>query len=132
VERAALARTKQKAEQEQRTIVGGDPSALSLLPMAVSTSAPVGQTPVRPVTRTRDHLWARGGMTPEGRIFMQTHDHSDTGPDLVRFVRRLTRTMAGTLLVIWGGAPIHRYESSPIFLKPLKRADERRDGSRIV
>jgi transposase len=76
--------------------------------MAVSTSAPVGQTPVLKVKLTRDHLSAMGGITPEGRIFMQTQDHADKGPDVVRFLQGLTREIAGKVLVIWDGAPIHR------------------------
>src|SRR2546426_6220966 len=47
-----------------------------LLPMRVRTSAPVGQTPVLRVPLTRDHLSAIGGITPEGRIFMQTQEQA--------------------------------------------------------
>lgn len=100
-----MACTKQKVEQEKRTIVCGDHSVCSLLPMAVSTSAPVGQTPVLKVTLTCDHLSAMGGMTTEGRIVLQTHDHVSKGPD--RFLQVLTREIAGKRLVIWDGAPIH-------------------------
>jgi transposase len=49
-----------------------------------------------------------GGITPEGRLFMQTQDHSDSGPDVVRFLQLLTREIAGLLLVIWDGATLHR------------------------
>src|SRR6202035_665721 len=103
LERATLASTKKKAEQEQQTIVFVDQSAFYLLPMAVYTSAPVGQTPVLKVKLTRDHLSAMGGMTPEGRIFMQMQDHSYKGPDVVRFLQLLTREISGKLLVIWDG-----------------------------
>jgi transposase len=85
-----------------------DQSAFYLLAMAVYTYAPVGQTPVLTVKLTRDHLSAMGGITPEGRIFMQMQDHSYKGPDVVRFLQLLTREIAGQLLVIWDGAPIHR------------------------
>ena len=46
---------KKKAEQEGRTIVFVDESGFYLLPMAVRTYAPVGQTPVLKVKLTRDH-----------------------------------------------------------------------------
>jgi hypothetical protein len=103
-----MARAKKKSEEEKRTIVFVDQSAFYLLPMAVHTYAPVGKTPVLKVKLTRDHLSAMGGITPEGRMFMQTQDHSYKGPDVVRFLQLLTREIPGKLLVIWDGAPIHR------------------------
>jgi hypothetical protein len=76
--------SQKKAKEEKRTIVFVDQSAFSLLPMAVRTYAPVGQTPALPVKLTRDHLSVMGGITPKGRIFMQTQDHSYKEPDVVR------------------------------------------------
>ena len=116
MERAALARVKKKAEKEERTIVFVDQSAFYLLPMAVRTYAPVGKTPVLKVKLTRDHLSAMGGITPQGRIFMQTQDHAYKGPDVVRFLQVLTREIAGPLLVIWDGAPIHHCQAVKDFL----------------
>ena len=93
-----------------------DQSAFYLLPLAVRTYAPVGKTPVLKVKLTRDHLSAMGGITPEGKIIMQTQDHSYKGPDVVRFLQVLTREIAGPLLVIWDGAPIHRCQAVKDFL----------------
>lgn len=84
--------------------------------MAVRTYAPVGQTPLMEVKLTRDHLSAMGGITPEGRIFMQTQDHSYKGPDVVRFLQLLLREVPGKLLVIWDGATIHRCQAVKDFL----------------
>src|SRR5438105_4748705 len=84
--------------------------------MAVRTYAPVGQTPVLPVKLTRDHLSAIGGITPQGRIFMQSQDHSYKGPDVVRFLQVLLREIPGKLLVIWDGASIHRGQAVKDFL----------------
>lgn len=103
-----MARAKKKSEQEKRTIVFVDQSAFYLLPMAVRTYAPIGKTPILKVKLTRDHLSAMGGITPEGKVIMQTQDHSYKGPDVVRFLQVLTREIPGKLLVIWDGAPIHR------------------------
>lgn len=112
-----MAGTKKKAEEEKRTIVFVDQSAFYLLPMVVRTYAPVGKTPVLKVKLARDHLSAMGGITPEGRIFMQTQDHSYKGPDVVRFLQVLTREIPGKLLVIWDGAPIHRSRVVKDFLR---------------
>jgi hypothetical protein len=60
-----------KAEEEQATITWVDEAGFSLLPMAVSTWAPYGQTPILRVKLTRDHLSAISGITLDGRLFMQ-------------------------------------------------------------
>ena len=93
-----------------------DESAFYLLPMALRTYAPMGQTPILKVPLTRDHLSAMGGITPQGRIFMQTQDHSYQGPDAVRFLQLLLREIPGKLLVIWDGATIHRCQAIKDFL----------------
>ena len=106
--RATSDRAKKKAEEEARTIVFVDESAFYLLPMAVRTYAPVGQTPILTVPLTRDHLSAIGGLTPDGRLFLQIQDHSYTSPDVMRFLQMLLRKIQGKLLIIWDGAPIRR------------------------
>ncbi len=85
-----------------------DESAFYLLPMAVRTYSPRGQTPVLQVPLSYDHLSAIGGITQEGRLFMQMQDHSYKGPDVVRFLQLLLREIPGKILVIWDGASIHR------------------------
>jgi hypothetical protein len=57
---------------------------------------------------TRDHLSAIGGITPEGRIFMQVQEHAYRAEEVVAFLRLLLRKIPGKLLVIWDGASIHR------------------------
>lgn len=57
-----------------------DPSTFSLVPMAVRTSAPVGQTPVLHVTLTRDNLSALGAITTGGTILID----ADARPFLQR------------------------------------------------
>lgn len=84
--------------------------------MAVRTYALAGQTPVLKVPLTRDHLSTIGGITPQGRIFMQSQDHSYKSPDVVRFLQLLLREIPGKLLVIWDGAPIHRGQPVKDFL----------------
>jgi transposase len=103
-----LRRVKKKAKEEGRTIIFIDEAAFYLLPMAVRTYAPIGQTPVLSVKLTREHLSAIGGLTMDGRLFMQMQDHSYKGPDVVRFLQMLLRKIPGKLLVIWDGASIHR------------------------
>ena len=116
MERAAVARPEKKAEQEKRTIIFVDESGFYLLPMAVRTYAPRGQTPVLRVKLTRDHLSAIGGITEKGRLFMQMQERAYRGEDVVAFLRLLLRKMAGKLLVIWDGSPIHRGEVIKKFL----------------
>lgn len=87
-----------------------------MLPMAVRTYAPVGQTPILTVPLTRDHLSAMGALTMDGRLVMHLQDHSFKGPDVGRFLHLLLRKIPGKLLVIWDGASIHRSQAVKDFL----------------
>lgn len=111
-----MACPEKKAAEEKRTIVWIDQSGFYLLPMAVRTWAPRGQTPVLRVPLTRDHLAAISAITPEGRLVMQMQDHAYCGEDIVRFLRLLLRKFPGKLLVIWDGSPIHRGQAVKAFL----------------
>jgi hypothetical protein len=92
-----VASAQKKAAEEKRTIVWVDQSGFYLLPMAVRTWAPVGQTPVLRVKLTRDHLAAISGITPDGRLVMQVQDRSYRAEDVVR---RLSAALAQD----WGQA----------------------------
>ena len=93
-----------------------DEAGFYLLPMLVRTYAPVGQTPVLRVPLTRDHLSAIGGLTPQGRMFMQMQERAYRAEDVVAFLRLLLRKIPGKLLVIWDGASIHRAKIIKEFL----------------
>jgi transposase len=105
-----------KAQEEGRTIIFVDEAGFYLLPMLVRTYAPVGQTPILRVPLTRDHLSAIGGIIPNGRIFMQMQERSYRGEHMVEFLQMLLRKIAGQLLVIWDGSPIHRAQVVKDFL----------------
>lgn len=84
--------------------------------MLVRTYAPVGQTPILRVPLTRDHRSAIGGITAQGRLFMQTQERTYRAEDVVEFLRLLLRKIPGKLLVIWDGSPIHRAKAIKEFL----------------
>ncbi len=104
----ALAGTQKKADAEGRTIVWVDESSFYLLPARVRTYAPRGHTPVLRVPLTRDQVSAISALTSDGRVVLQVQQQALRGPQVVRFLRHLLRHIAGKLLVIWDGAPIHR------------------------
>jgi len=112
----ALAGAKKGADREGRTIVWVDESAFYLLPGAVRTYAPRGQTPILRLPLSRDHLSVISGITPAGRLLMLAQDHAYKSPDIVRFLKHLLRHIPGTLLVLWDGAPIHRGQPVKDFL----------------
>lgn len=103
-----MASPQKKADEEERTIVFVDESGFYLLPGMVRTYAPRGQTPVLSVPLTRDHLSAIGAVTLDGRVLLSTQSESYRSPGVVQFLKHLTRHIAGKLLVIWDGSPIHR------------------------
>jgi transposase len=57
---------------------------------------------------SRDHLSAMGGITPEGKLYLMVQEQAYRGADVVGFLKHLGRHIAGKLLVLWDGAPIHR------------------------
>ena len=63
-----MASSGKKAIDEGRTVIWIDQSGFYLLPMAVRTWAPHGQTPLLQVPLTHDHVAAIGGLTPEAPI----------------------------------------------------------------
>jgi transposase len=103
-----LAPDQKKAIAEARTLVFVDQSGFYLLPGVVRTYAKVGQNPIIRAPLSRDHLSAMGGITPEGKLYLRVQERAYRGPDVVRFLQHLLRYIAGRLLVIWDGAPIHR------------------------
>jgi len=115
MERGAVGSPKTQATDDKRTITFGDEAGFSVLPLAVSPSAPAGQTPVLTVPVTRDPLSARGAITPEGTLVMHTQDHSSNGPDGVCLLPVLTREIPGNVLVIWDGASMHRSQAVTAF-----------------
>jgi transposase len=93
---------------KSRTVVFTDQTGFYLLPSKVRTYAPVGQTPIIRAPLSRDHLSAMGGITPEGKLYLMVQERAYCGADVVGFLKHLARHIAGKLLVIWDGAPIHR------------------------
>ncbi len=78
-----------------------------LLPAAVRTYAPIGQTPILHETLTRDHRSLIGAITPSGHMHMRGQDRAFTSADVVGFLKQLQRQIGTKLLVVWDGAPIH-------------------------
>ena len=107
---------KKRADEEEATIVWGDESGFSLLPLAVRTWAPKGQTPILRVPLTRDHLSVISAITLDGRLFLQVRTDSYDGEAVVGFLRVLLRKIAGKLLLIWDGSPIHHGQAVKDFL----------------
>jgi transposase len=113
---AALASAQKKADDEAQVIVWVDQSGSYLLPHHVRTWARHGQTPILRVRLTRDHRSAIAALTADHRLVMQTQTESYHRTDVVRFLRLLLRKIAGKLLIIWDGAPIHRGQPIKDFL----------------
>lgn len=93
-----------------------DESGFYPLPFVARTYAPKGQTPVLRAPVTREHLSVIGGVTADGRLFTHIQEQAFTGETVVVFLRQLLRQIAGTLLVVWDGATIHRSQTVKDFL----------------
>jgi transposase len=86
------------------------------LPSVVRTYAPVGQTPILREWCTRDHLSAISAISPEGKLYFHSQDHSINSADVVGFLEHLLREVPGRMVLIWDGAPIHRSQVIRDFL----------------
>ena len=84
-----------------------DEAGFYLLPAAVRTYAPIGQTPILHETLTRDHRSLIGAITPKGQVHVRGQARAFTSADVVGFLKQLQRQIGTKLLVVWDGAPIH-------------------------
>ena len=99
---------QKRAALERRILLFVDESGFYLLPALVRTYAPIGETPVRKVLETRDHLSMMSAISPQGWLFTRSSYAALTGLDSVRFLTHLQARIERKLLVIWDGSPIHR------------------------
>lgn len=117
VDRGPLARDQKGADEQQSTIVWVDEAACYLLPHAVRTWAPAGQTPVLRVPLTHDHLSLISGITMDGHLLLQMQEQAYDAAGVVSFLRAVLDQIAGHVTVIWDGAPIHRSHGIKDFLR---------------
>ncbi len=82
----------------------------------VRTYAPRGQTPILKEFLSYKHLSLIGAVTPQGRLFLKSYDHSITSTEVVAFLGQLQRMIPGLLLVIWDGIPTHRSKKIKTYL----------------
>lgn len=87
-----------------------------LLPIVVRTYAPCGQTPILKEYLSYKHLSLIGAVTPQGRLFLKTYEHSITSQEVIAFLGQLQRLNPGLLLVIWDGSPTHRSRKIKAYL----------------
>lgn len=107
---------QKRARKERRTLVFVDESGFYLLPAAVKTYAPRGQTPILHPFQTYDHLSVMSGITLMGKLYTLVRDEPLTGCESVVFLRHLLQHAGDKLLVIWDGSPIHRAAPVKSFL----------------
>lgn len=111
-----MADDQKKAEREGRTLVWIDEAGFYLLPSLVRTYAPCGQTPILRAPLSYDHISAISAITPAGQLLMQMQEVAYHGTDVVRFLKHVLRHIAGKLLIVWDGAPIHHGQAIKAFL----------------
>jgi hypothetical protein len=110
---------KKKAHLERRILVFVDESGFYLLPAAIRTYAPRGQTPILEFFQTRDHLFIMSGITPHGWLFTMTRDDALNSLDSlgsIHFLKHLHSQTDRKLLMIWDGSPIHCSKEVKMFL----------------
>ena len=89
-------------------IVFADESAFYMTPTVAKTWSPVSSTPVLSGPVRRDHLSVIGGLTLEGRLYVQVHQSSIGAHHAVQFVRHLLMHIPERMLLLWDSAKIHK------------------------
>lgn len=107
METEALAGTKKNAAKRGQTIVFVDESGLSERPTRVRTWAPRGQTPVLQYSFSWHQLSAIAGVTC-WQFYFRLFAGSIKGPQIVEFLKALTRQVPGPLFIIWDGLKAHK------------------------
>lgn len=80
------------------------------------TWAPAGQTPILRSPLTRDHCSAISAITPTGELYLALQEQAFDSLAVIAFLQQLLALIAGKLLIIWDGAPIHRSQAIKTFL----------------
>lgn len=91
-----------------------------MMPNALRSYAPIGETPVLKARASRDHLSAISAITPAGKLYTTVQHEAFNGVAVVRFLRHLLRHIGGKLLVIWDGLPAHRSKEVKALLRQTK------------
>ena len=93
-----------------------DEAGFYMLPAAVRTYAPRGETPELRY-RYWDHLSVISAITSHGKLYTMTQEESFRGPTIVRFLKHLLQHIPGKLLVVWDRLPAHRSQVVRDFLR---------------
>lgn len=96
------------ARKEGRTVVFVDESGFYMTPAVGRTWSPVHVRPVVVGPLRHEHLSLIGGMTLDGRLYIQVHRSSIGGPEATEFVRHLLKHISTPILLLWDGAKIHK------------------------
>src|SRR5437762_1359886 len=78
-----------------------------------------GETPLRRVPLSHDHLAVSSALTQDGRILTRTDDHAIRTPEVLRCLRHRLAQVPGQRLVLWDGAPAHTAKLVKQFLAML-------------
>ena len=101
---------------KSQKIIFADESGFYLLPFVCRTYAPKGKNPLLRSKLSYEHLSVISGISPAGKFYVQIQDKSFKGVDAASFLRHLLVHVAGKILVIWEGCPIHRSKEVKKFL----------------
>jgi hypothetical protein len=88
----------------------------------VKTWSPAGEPAELTAPLQRDHLSVIGGVTWEGKLFVQVHEKSVNAEGAIAFVLHLLRHIPGRILLLWDGSRIHESRK----LATLRQLDHKR------
>ena len=118
MEKRKVAGHKKKAQQEQSTLGFQDEAGVCLLPAIGYSYAPCGQRPVIVAdAKNRLKVSISAVITPQAEMYYEVRQGTFKGAAIVRFIKKMKKTIKKRLTLIWDGAKIHTCEQVKQYLQ---------------
>jgi transposase len=97
-----------RALERDATIVFVDETGVQTTPNVRRSWAKVGERLVLRSPAHHEKLSVISGVTADGELFFEIHEHDITGTEVVWFLEQLLEEIEGRVLVMWDNGGIHR------------------------
>jgi transposase len=98
----------QRALRTRATVVFVDESGLQTTPNVRRSWAVMGERLVLRSPSHHEKLSVISGVTAEGELYFEIHEHDVTGTEVLWFLEQLLEEIPGRVIVLWDNGGIHR------------------------
>jgi transposase len=116
----------QRALQTQATVVFVDESGIQTTPNVRRSWAVMGEGLVLRSPSHHEKLSVISGVTAEGELYFEIHEHDVSGTEVIWFLEQLLEEIPGRVIVVWDNGGIHRCAEVKTFVWENRRRLELR------